>query len=247
VKNAAMTPLRIAMWSGPRNLSTALMRAWENRPDTAVSDEPLYAHYLVATGIDHPGRTEVIAAQETDWRRVVEALLGPAPGDRAVWYQKHMSHHLLPGMGRDWIDGLANCFLIRDPREVLASYVRKRAEVSLADIGLEQQAEIFRRVRDRTGAVPPVVDAADLLRDPPRVLGALCERLGLPFSPRMLSWAAGPRASDGVWAKHWYAAVERSTGFAPYRSERVELSPALEEIARAAEPFYRELWRHRIA
>src|SRR4051794_27084140 len=109
-----MTPLRIAMWSGPRNLSTALMRAWENRPDTAVTDEPLYAHYLVATGIDHPAREEVIAAQETDWRRVVEALLGPAPEGRAVWYQKHMSHHLLPEMERDWLDGLASCFLIRD-------------------------------------------------------------------------------------------------------------------------------------
>jgi len=241
-----MTPLRIAMWSCPRNVSTALMRAWENRPDTEVTDEPLYAHYLVATGIDHPGRDEVIAAQETDLRRVVERLLGPVPGARAVWYQKHMTHHLLPNMGREWLDGLANCFHIRDPREVIASYVKKRAEVTLADIGLEQQAEIFRRVADRTGRPPPVIDAADLLRDPRRVLGALCDRLGIGFDERMLSWPAGPRASDGVWAKHWYGSVERSTGFAPYRPAPVELPPALDEIAHAAAPLYGELRRHRI-
>jgi hypothetical protein len=241
-----MEPLRIAMWSGPRNVSTALMRAWENRADTAVSDEPLYAHYLLATGIDHPGRDEVIASQENDWRRVVDALLGPAPEARPVWYQKHMSHHLLAGIGRDWLDRVENCFLIRDPREVVASYVRKRAEVSLADIGLAQQVEIFRRVVERAGRVPPVIDAADLLRDPARILAALCGRLGIAFSERMLSWPAGPRRSDGVWAKHWYGAVERSTGFAPYRAEPVELEPAQEGVARAAEPFYRELWQQRI-
>jgi hypothetical protein len=241
-----MSTLRIAMWSGPRNLSTALMRSWENRADTAVIDEPLYAHYLVATGIDHPGRDEVIVTQDTDWRRVVASLLGPAPGSRPVWYQKHMSHHLLRGMDREWLDGLTNCFLIRDPREVLASYVRKRTEVTLADIGLVEQVEIFRRVADRTGAVPPVIDSADLLRYPRRLLGVLCARLGLAFTERMLSWPAGRRESDGVWAKHWYGAVEESTGFAPYRPAKVDLTPALEEIAGAAEPLYRELWNNRI-
>ena len=242
-----METVRIAMWSGPRNVSTALMRAFGNRPDTAVSDEPLYAHYLSATGIDHPGRDEVIAAQESDWRRVVDALLGPAPAGRAVWYQKHMSHHLLPGIERDWLDRLSNAFLIRDPRQVLASYVRKRAAVTLDDIGVRQQLEIFRRVAERTGAAPPVIDSADLLRDPARILGGLCRRLGIAFDAAMLSWPPGPRDSDGVWARHWYGAVERSTGFGPPHHETAALSPALEEIAAAAEPAYRELHRHRIA
>jgi hypothetical protein len=241
-----METVRIAMWSGPRNVSTALMRAFENRPDTAVSDEPLYAHYLVATGMDHPGRDEVIAAQDTDWRSVVEALLGAAPGGRPVWYQKHMSHHLLPGIDRGWLDRLSNAFLIRDPRQVLASYVRKRAAVTLDDIGVPQQLEIFRRVAERTGAAPPVIDSADLLRDPARILGGLCRRLGIAFETAMLSWPPGARETDGVWAKHWYGAVERSTGFAPPREETAQLSPALEEIAEAAAPAYRELHRHRI-
>jgi hypothetical protein len=182
-----METVRIAMWSGPRNVSTALMRAFGNRPDTAVSDEPLYAHYLAATGIDHPGRDEVIAAQESDWRKVVDALLGPAPGARPVWYQKHMSHHLLPGIDHLWLDRLSNAFLIRDPRQVLASYVRKRAAVTLEDIGVLQQLEIFRRVAERTGAAPPVIDSADLLCDPGRVLGGLCRRLGIAFDAAMLS------------------------------------------------------------
>jgi Sulfotransferase domain len=237
---------RIAMWSGPRNISTALMRAFEHRADAVVTDEPLYGHYLLATGLDHPGRDEVIGAQETDWRKVAAALVGPIPGGRRIWYQKHMAHHLLPDMGREWLDRLTNCFLIRDPREVLASYVRTRTHPTLADLGVAQQVEIFELVRARTGRVPTVLDARDVLEDPRRVLGLLCAAVGIPFSERMLAWPAGPRPSDGVWSRHWYAGVWRSTGFRPYRPLMTPLSDELEALVAACEPHYRLLHAHRL-
>jgi len=240
-------PLRIAMWSGPRNLSTAMMRAFGNRPDTAVSDEPFYGFYLARTGLDHPGRNAVIASQPTDWQAVAAALTGPVPEGRAVWYQKHMAHHLLPGVGRSWIDRMANAFLIRDPRAVLASYARVRAVATLDDLGLPQQCEIFRRVADRLGAPPPVLDARDLLRDPRAALTALCGALGIPFSEAMLSWPPGRRDTDGVWGEHWYAAVEQSTGFQPYRPRAIDLPPDLEGLAEDARPYYAELYEARLA
>jgi len=244
--NKADASIRIAMWSGPRNISTALMRAFENRVDTAVTDEPLYGHYLLATGLDHPGRDEVIAAQETDWQKVAAALLGPVPGGRRVWYQKHMAHHLLPEIGRDWLDHLSNCFLIRDPREVLASYVRTRAQPTLADLGVARQVELFEQVRASTGRVPPVLDARDVLQDPRRMLGLLCAAIGIPFSERMLAWPEGPRSSDGVWGRHWYAGVWRSTGFRPYQPPKAPLPAALQPLAHDSAPFYQMLHAHRL-
>jgi hypothetical protein len=239
-------PLRIAMWSGPRNISTAMMRAWENRGDCAVSDEPLYAAYLAATGLDHPAREEVIAAGESDPAKVVAALLGPVPGGRPFWYQKHMSHHLLPSMARDWIHALANVLLIRDPAEVVSSYVKSRATVTPEDIGLPQQSQLFDELADRSGAAPLVIDAGDFLRAPEAHLRALCARLDIPFAARMLSWPAGPRESDGIWAPHWYAAVWASTGFEPWRprDERLEGAPA--RVADACRPAYERLHAHRL-
>jgi hypothetical protein len=238
--------VRIAMWSGPRNISTALMRAFENRADAVVSDEPLYGHYLLATGLDHPGREEVIAAQETDWRKVAAALAGSPPESKRVWYQKHMAHHLLPEIGRAWLDALTNCFLIREPREVLASYARTRAEPTIEDLGLPQQVEIFEHVRARTGRVPPVLDARDVLEDPRRMLGLLCAAVGIPFSERMLAWPEGPRPTDGVWGRHWYAGVWRSRGFRPYRPPAAPLAAELAPLAAACLPYYRQLHAHRL-
>jgi hypothetical protein len=232
--------VRLAVWSGPRNISTALMRAWENRPDTIVVDEPLYAHYLHVTGLDHPGREEVIAAGETDWRVVVDRLLGPVPPGVAVFYQKHMTHHLLPGIDRDWIGKLTNVLLIRDPREVVASYVRSRATVTPDDIGLPQQVRLFEKLA-ASGEPPPVIDAGDFLRDPEGYLRALCAMVGVEFTDRMLSWPPGPRDSDGVWAPYWYAAVWRSTGFEPYRERTVTLTGAAAEVAEACRPHYERL------
>lgn len=239
-------PLRIAMWSGPRNLSTAMMRAWENRGDCAVSDEPFYAHYLAHTGLDHPAREEVVAAGETDWRKVAAALTGPIPGGRPLWYQKHMTHHALPHIGRDWMHALANAFLIRDPVEVVASYVKSRATVTAADIGLAQQAQLFDAVADRLGAAPPVIDAGDFLRAPEAHLRALCAAFGIPFRASMLRWRAGPRESDGIWARHWYAAVWQSTGFEAPRRREIRLDGDAARVADASRPLYERLYGQRL-
>ncbi len=234
------------MWSGPRNISTAMMRAFGSRSDAAVVDEPFYAAYLSATGIDHPMREEVIATGETDPTKVEVALLGPVPGDRPVFYQKHMAHHMIPSIGRGFIDRVANAFLIRRPEAVLASYTEKRGEVTLADIGFVQQAEIFDRVADRLGRAPPVIEADDVLADPAGMLSALCAELGLAYDPKMTRWEPGLRPTDGIWAKHWYGAVERSTGFSPPRAEARPLPEHLKPIADAALPLYEQLARWRL-
>jgi hypothetical protein len=240
--------LAIAAWSGPRNISTAMMRAWENRGDCAVSDEPLYAHYLAVTQLDHPGRDDVIAAGRVsgslDWRRVALQLTGAAPEGRPLWYQKHMTHHLLPGMDTGWVHTLTNVFLIRDPALVVDSYLKSRATVAPDDIGLLQQAKLFDEVAERRGAPPPVIDAERFLQAPEAQLRALCTRLGIVFTPRMLSWPAGPRASDGVWAPHWYAAVWRSTGFEPPRQRQPRLDPGAARVAEACRPAYERLLRY---
>lgn len=240
------TPLRLAMWSGPRNISTAMMRSWENRDDCVVVDEPLYAHYLAVTRKPHPGMEEVIAAGETDWRKIVERLTGDAPGGRRIYYQKQMTHHMLPEMDRQWIGRLTNCFLIRDPKEVLASYVKIVETPTLEDTGFPQQAEIFEFVRAHTGGVPPVIDAADVLRDPRRMLGLLCEAVGVAFQEAMLAWPPGPRKTDGVWAKYWYAEVEKSLEFRPYQPKQIELPPKLAALRVQCAEYYGRLYEQRL-
>ncbi len=237
---------RIAMWSGPRNISTAMMRAWGNRGDTAVWDEPLYAFYLHRTGLAHPGAAEVIAAGDTDWRRVVAAVAGPVPDGRSIYFQKHMTHHLLDEVDRGWLAQMHNCFLIRDPREVIASYARTRPQVTLNDVGVLQQAEIFEHAHASAGAVPLVLDSRDVLEEPRAMLTALCAALDVPFSERMLSWSPGPRGSDGVWARYWYDAVQASSGFSAYVSKTHTLPPALEPLAAQCEPHYRRLYEQRL-
>jgi hypothetical protein len=234
--------VRIAMWSGPRTVSTALMRAWENRPDTVVTDEPLYAFYLDRTGLDHPGRDEVLASQPTDWRAVLDRLArDPLPAGTRISYAKHMTHHLLPEVDRAGFAPMRHAHLIRDPRELLASYARVRAEPTLDDLGLRQQAEIF----EAFGG--PVVDSRDLLTDPEGLLRALCQALDVPFDRAMLSWPPGPRDSDGVWAPHWYDSVHASTGFAPYRPPAEPLPARLEPLAAQCLPYYQRLHQYRIS
>jgi hypothetical protein len=244
--SAAPQSLRIAMWSGPRNISTAMMRAWENRTDTVVWDEPFYAHYLVETGLDHPGRDQIIAAGDADWRSVVNRLTGSVPGGKAIFYQKHMTHHLLPHIGREWLDQVANCFLIRDPREVVLSYSKTRSSITPEDVGFPQQVEIFEHVRARTRRIPLVIDAADFLKDPRGMLGLICKHLEVPFDSRMLSWPPGPRSSDGIWGQYWYASVWASTGFSPYRPRTVGLPVHLERLVEICTPLYRQLFEHRL-
>ena len=241
-----MNTVRIAMWSGPRNISTAMMRSFENRPDCAVVDEPFYAAYLAETGLEHPMRDEVLVSQARDWRTVAKGLAEDEPAP--VFYQKHMTHHMLPEFGLDWMGACRNAFLIRDPAAVLASYVQKRAEVTLEDIGVVRQHELFEREADRLGNAPPVVEGADVLADPRGTFGALCAALEIPFRDEMLSWPAGPRDSDGVWAPAWYEAVERSTGFAaPERKTAAPLTDDLRRIADQARPHYEALARWKLA
>jgi hypothetical protein len=234
------------MWSGPRNISTALMRSWESRDDTFVCDEPLYAHYLSRTNVGHPGREEVLAAQETDWREVVEYLTGDIPGGKSVFYQKHMAHHLLPGMDRGWVRSVTNAFLIRDPREMLTSLIRVTPSPTVEDTGLPQQRELFERLREESGVAPPVLDAKDILDNPRGVLDALCATLAVPFQEAMLSWQAGPRETDGVWAKFWYGAVEKSTGFQPYTPKTDPVPERLRAVYEECRVSYDKLYEHRL-
>jgi len=242
-----MQSVRIAMWSGPRNISTALMRAWENRPDTVVHDEPFYAHYLAETGIDHPGRDEIIAADESNWQQVVARMTSvPLPVGKTVYYQKQMTHHMLDHIDLGWLGKVTNCFLLRTPAEVINSYIKVRPDVTLFDIGFAQQLHIFCTVQEQTGQIPPVIDSRDVLENPRRTLSLLCNAVGVPFDERMLAWPAGPRPSDGVWARHWYAAVEASTGFAPYRPKDAPVPAHLAGVLAEAEDIYAELYQYRL-
>jgi hypothetical protein len=234
------------MWSGPRNISTALMRAFENREDCAVWDEPLYGYYLDATGSDHPGAAEVIADQGTDSDAIIARCIGDVPGGKSIFYQKHMTLHLLAQLDRSWLKALENCFLIREPEAVIASYAAVRNTVTLADIGFVQQAELFDEARSISGQTPLVIDSRDFLRDPRAMLEAICARIGIEFSDRMLHWPPGPRDSDGVWARYWYDSVWQSTGFARYRERNYEADGHECKIAQLALPYYEYLYQFRL-
>jgi hypothetical protein len=234
------------MWSGPRNVSTALMRSWGNRPDTYVCDEPLYAHYLQQTRLPHPGAEEVIAHHEADWQKVAAWLTGPIPQGKSIFYHKHMAHHLLPDIGRDWLAQLAHGFLIRDPKPMLISLDKVTPNPRLEDTGLPQQVEIFDRVGEAGGSMPVVIDARDLLNDPRGMLTRWCEQLGIPFTENMLAWPPGRRETDGIWAKHWYANVEKSTGFQPPNPDPPELPEHLRSLYEECMKHYRHLYSYRL-
>lgn len=240
-------PVRIAMWSGPRNLSTTMMRSFGARPDTACVDEPFYAAYLVSTGTVHPMQAEILEAQAHDGAVVAQELSeAPVPGGKPVFYQKHMTHHMAPALPRNWMHRVTNAFLIRDPARVLASYARKMETVSLDAIGVPQQAELFDRVCQIRGEAPPVVDSDHILADPAGMLRALCAALGIEYTDTMLSWEAGPKPEDGVWAPHWYDAVWQSTGFGAPRSEEPALPDALRKLADEARESHEAIARYRL-
>jgi len=239
--------LHLAMWSGPRNISTAMMRAWGNRPDTVVCDEPLYAHYLLTTGhTDHPGYADTVRAHETDWRKAVRELIGQIPDAKRIYYQKHMAHHVLPEMDLDWINSLSNCFLIREPRETLLSLIEFLPAPTVEETGLVQQVKLFEHVAEKNGEAPIVIDARDVLTDPARMLVALCSRLQVPFCQSMLSWPPGPRDTDGSWAPYWYSKVYETTTFASYQPRTGELPRHLHKVLQDCESLYQRLHRHRL-
>ena len=224
-----------------------MMRAWGNRADTAVIDEPFYAYYLKRTGKKHPGAAEIIAGGETDWQKIVASLrTEPILSGKRIFFQKQMTHHLLPAVGREWIVALTNCFLIRDPREVILSYIKKNPEPGLEDLGFAQQCEIFNFVRERTGKAVPVVDARDVLENPERILRTLCDAIGVPFDVAMLSWPPGLRDSDGIWAKYWYHEVARSMSFQPYQPREGNVPDRLREIYEQCRECYEQLYQHRL-
>lgn len=238
---------RIAMWSGPRNISSAMMRSWGNRPDTYVCDEPLYAHYLLATGrTNHPGYAETIAEHETDWRRVVTWLTGPIPEGKTVYYQKHMAHHILPGMDLDWVDSLTNCLLIREPREMLTSLVEFLPAPRLEDTGLPRQLWLFEHLRGRLGDAPPVLDAKDVLESPRKILGLLCESVRVPYTEEMLRWEPGLRTTDGAWAPYWYEKVAQTTSFGSYRPKNDSVPEVLLPLLEQCEGIYSQLYQARL-
>jgi hypothetical protein len=248
--------VRIAMWSGPRNISTAMMRSWGNRADTAVIDEPFYAFYLKRTGMKHPGADQVIASGEANWRKVIERLTGPIPQGKRILYQKQMTQHLLPQVDRQWLCAVTNCFLIRDPREVILSYIKKNPKPTLEDLGYVQQTEIFdfvvrtsrRDIRGRRSApsLPIVIDAKDVLENPERMLRLLCGAIGVEFDDAMLSWPPGLRHTDGIWAKYWYDDVARSTSFQPYRPKEDPVPERLREIHDRCRECYDRLYQYRL-
>ncbi|ABA80395.1 HAD family hydrolase [Rhodobacter sphaeroides] len=238
--------MRIAMWSGPRNLSTAMMYSFAARGDCGIWDEPFYAAYLKATGIDHPMRAEILAAHETDASVIADRCSGEAPLGEPIFYQKHMTLHMIPSFDRGFMRDCENVFLIRHPTRVVASYAKKREGPSLADIGFVQQAKLFDEVAQWLGRPPLVVDSADVRQDPKGMLTALCAALGLPFTEAMLRWPAGGHKADGVWAPHWYGAVHLSSGFEDPEGPLPDLAPHYADLARQALPHYERLAAFRI-
>jgi Sulfotransferase domain len=234
-------PKRIAMWSGPRNLSTAMMYAFAARGDCAVWDEPFYAAYLAETGLAHPMADQVIAAGLRDPAQVAAACLGPVPQKQSLFYQKHMTLHMVPAFDRGFLRGLTNVFLIRHPARVVASYAQKRESPTLADIGFVQQADLFDQVADMLGQPPLVVAAEDIRAAPGPALTRLCAALGIAFTDSMLHWPAGPKPFDGVWASHWYNAVHASTGFGTPEGPLPDLPPAFQDLVAQALPSYDRL------
>ncbi len=232
----------ICLWSGPRNVSTALMYSFAQRNDVRVIDEPLYGHYLRVTGADHPGRDEVIAAMDCDGDAVMRALVEAGDEPKRLFI-KHMAHHLVD-VDLGFMQRTANVFLIRDPREMLPSLTIQLPHATLSDTGLHQQWQLYSDLR-ASGQVPAILDSRELLLDPAGVLAKLCEHLELEFDESMLHWDAGPIPEDGVWAPHWYHAVHKSTGFAPYRP-KTGFPTRLAGLLAECKPWYDKLFAHAI-
>lgn len=224
-----------------------MLRSFGNRDDTFVSDEPLYAYYLKSTGLTHPGHEEIIRSHTSDWRSVIESLLATIPDGKRIWYQKHMAHHLLPEVDRNWLhrDNVVNAFLIREPREMLTSLINVLGDVELDQTAMPQQVEIFRQIKS-CGQTPIVVDSRDVLDSPADVLSQLCGRIGIPFSEDMLSWPTGPRITDGVWGKHWYSNVYKTTTFGKYKPKDADLPDRYDDMLKRCEDIYEEMAENRI-
>ena len=237
---------RVAMWSGPRNISTAMMRSFGGRSDCAVSDEPFYGAFLKTSGQRQPMADGIIASMDCDWQSVTDSMRGPVPGGKPLWYQKHMPHHMVADVSIADFPDHRHAFLIRDPERVVASYAVKRVEVTADDLGYVRQLEYADRVAQMTGKAPVVLDSADILRDPEAHLGALCAALDIPWDAGMLSWQSGQRDTDGIWASHWYGRVVETTGFGEAESATIKLEKSKQAIADQCRDAYAQLSEMRI-
>ena len=230
------------MWSGPRNISTAMMRAWGNRSDTQVIDEPLYGSYLYQSGKKHPMYKEIMHAQGTDATKIISHLItDKLPPGKHIYYQKHMCHHLGDDLYLDWVTQLNNIFLIRDPRYVLASYIKKHKQVTAKDLAYPQQLKLFNYIRDKCAYPPMVIETADFLSNPKAMLQTICQQLEIDFDTKMLSWPKGYRPADGIWARHWYNRVVESTGFTKHVAKEIKLNDQHQEIVDTCMVYYQQL------
>lgn len=239
--------IRIAMWSGPRNISTAMMRSWENRQDTAVVDEPFYACFLTASGKPHPMHDEVLASQKHNWKEVIAGQLSaPLSENEVIQYQKQMTHHMIGEIELNWFQSIRHAFLIRHPGDALHSYNEKMAQATEADLGYKRQRELYDLACSCSDTPVPIVDAKDVLTDPENILRKLTAELGVGFDSNMLAWPAGKRATDGAWADHWYNKVFESTGFIPFKEKRYTLPVEQNELVSECMPHYEYLHKRRL-
>ncbi|MBT4283952.1 MAG: HAD family hydrolase [Rhodobacteraceae bacterium] len=232
--------MKIAAWSGPRNLSTAMMYSFGSRSDTIISDEPFYASYLKATNLEHPMRAKILESQSNNPHEIIESCNGPIPLSKGLWYQKHMCTHILDNISLTWAEKYTNIFLIRHPSRVISSYERKRENPTIDDIGFKQQLKIFNSL----GGV--VIESSDILKSPEKTLKTLCRHINIKFESRMLSWSKGGHKDEGVWGEHWYNSVHLSSSFGPPEGPIPKLSKKLIELYEEAIPIYEKLSSHKI-
>lgn len=230
----------IACWSGPRNISTALMRSWSSRKDTFVTDEPFYAYYLKETQMNHPMHKKIINHYLSDYDEIVNHLINEIPNRKNIWYQKHMAHHLIDLSKIDWIKKCENCILIRHPKEVISSYTAKNELNCVTELGYPQQFELAKFLK-KSNCSFKIIDSADLLKNPKEILFEWCESINIQFDESMLHWKRGDHPNDGIWWPHWYNNVIETTGFQKYKKKDISIENEYDSIYNDSMEYYNYL------
>ena len=227
----------VACWSGPRNISTALMRSWSSRKDTFVTDEPFYAYYLKETKLKHPLYKEIIDKYSSNYDEVVNYLINRIPKDKKIWYQKHMAHHIFSFNNIEWINNCENCILLRHPKEVISSYSKKNKLNSVEELGYPQQYEIIKYLK-KINKSYVIIDSSELLKNPEKVLSNWCMKINIKFDKSMLRWEKGNYDSDGIWWKSWYDNVIKTTGFKEYEKKDINIENKYDSIYNESMKYY---------